>query len=165
AFVFNRTRRIGGNHDLGTRRDERCRGAVADVGLCGHLVTRTTRVRPVDMGLVVQPRGVEIAHRGEHPLIDRDASAAHSSLTPAALITRAQRSASFFRKPVNSSGELACVIAPSAARRAPVCRLAREARTAAFSLPIAAAGVPLGATRPRPCVYSSKPGKPDSAMV
>src|SRR5688572_16758319 len=55
-----------------------------------------------------------------------------SAFTPAVLITRSQRSASFFSQALNSAGELLWVMAPRPFSRSLVCALSSEARTAAF---------------------------------
>src|SRR5207245_4160261 len=89
----------------------------------------------------------------------------HSTFTPDALMTRAQRSWSFLRNAANSAGVSATVTAPSAFIRSCVSRLASDFRISSLKRPTTAAGVPAGASTPTQGAVSSKPGKPASAMV
>src|SRR5262245_31590532 len=92
--------------------------------------------------------------------------AGYSGLTPAALITRSQRSRSFASQARNSAGVLPpSLMAPSLLSFSLVSRLASDARIASFSTPTTDVGRWAGPTTPRPCVYCSKPGKPLSDIV
>jgi hypothetical protein len=85
--------------------------------------------------------------------------------TPAARITRAQRSPSCCRNAANSPGVLPMAVAPATASRCCVCGLASAARSASLTRLTTDAGVPAGAKTPTHGAVSWKPGKPASAMV
>ena len=89
----------------------------------------------------------------------------HCFSTPAARITRAQRSLSFCRNAANSTREVPTVLAPSSLSRCWVCGLASAARTASLSYWTMRSGVPAGANIPTQGAVSWKPRNPASAMV
>src|SRR6476620_10816724 len=133
-------------------------GASAGGGLVGSIIVAT-------IGAVVLLLIVRLVKRAWGSTVGTEL-ADYSGLTPAALMTRSQRSRSFASQARNSAGVLPpSVMAPSLLSLSRVSRLASDARIDSCSRPTTAVGRPAGPTTPKPCVYCSNPGKPFSDIV